>query len=104
MKKFVFALGAAALLVGSATSCGSKNSTLSAEDQALSDSLTTSWGYVAGGQAAQMLQNAPADVKVDKESFLRGVQTALLADTADQSFIQGLSMGVRLAQQRVYAM
>jgi FKBP-type peptidyl-prolyl cis-trans isomerase FkpA len=104
MKKFVFALSAAALLVGSATSCGSKNSALSAEDQALSDSLTTAWGYVAGGQAAQMLQNAPSDVKVDKEAFLRGVQTALLADTADQSFIQGLSMGVRLAQQRAYAM
>ena len=51
-----------------------------------------------------MLQNAPAGVKVDKEAFLRGVQTAVLADTADQSYIQGLSMGVRLAQQRVYAM
>ncbi len=105
MKKIIFALGAAAMLVGTATSCGGNTaSKLSPEEQALNDSLTTAWGYVAGGQAAQMLQNAPANVKVDKEAFLRGVQTAVLADTADQSYLQGLSMGVRLAQQRVYAM
>lgn len=105
MKKLIFALGAAAMLVGTATSCGGNSSSkLSPEEQALNDSLTTAWGYVAGGQAAQMLQNAPAGVKVDKDAFLRGVQTAVLADTADQSYIQGLSMGVRLAQQRAYAM
>ena len=105
MNKLIFALGAAAMLVGTATSCGGNNgSKLTAEEQALNDSLTTAWGYVAGGQAAQMLQNAPEGVKVDKEAFLRGVQTAVLADTADQSYLQGLSMGVRLAQQRAYAM
>lgn len=105
MKKLIFALGAAAMLVGTATSCGGNSSSkLFPEEQALNDSLTTAWGYVAGGQAAQMLQAAPAGVKVDKEAFLRGVQTAILADTADQSYLQGLSMGVRLAQQRAYAM
>ena len=58
-----------------ATSCGGNSSSkLSPEEQALNDSLTTAWGYVAGGQAAQMLQAAPAGVKVDKEAFLRGVR------------------------------
>lgn len=104
MKKLIFALGAACVIMGSTASCSKKATNLSAEDQALSDSLTAAWGYVAGGQAAEMLQGAPEGVKVDKEAFLRGVQTVLMADTADQSYIQGLNMGVRLAQQRVYAM
>ena len=42
--------------------------------------------------------------KLDKEAYIRGIQAAMLVDTADQSYLQGLEMGSRLARQRYYAM
>ena len=40
--------------------------------------------------------------EMDKDAFLRGVSTAVLADTSDMSFQQGLAQGARLAQQFQY--
>lgn len=103
MKKLILAAGALAVLAG-VTSCGNSTvSAVSAEDKAFDDSLTTTWGFLSGAQAADMIEKQPGEV-VDKAAFLRGVQTAMSIDTADQSYIQGLNMGLRMAQQRVYAM
>lgn len=103
MKKMILAAGALALLAGM-TSCGnSAISGKSAEDKAFDDSLTVSWGYLSGAQAAEMIEKQPGE-SIDKAAFLRGMQTALSIDTADQSYIQGLTMGLRVAQQRTYAM
>lgn len=103
MKKLILAAGALAVLAG-VTSCGnSSSSAVSAEDKALDDSLTATWGYLSGAQAADMINKQPGEI-ADKAAFLRGIQAAMSIDTADQSYMQGLSMGLRLAQQRVYAM
>ena len=42
------------------------------------------------------------DPKMDKAAFMRGLQTAVMVDTADVAYLQGLSMGTRLAQQFNY--
>ncbi len=39
---------------------------------------------------------------MDKAAFIRGLQTAVMVDTADVSYLQGLSMGTRFAQQFNY--
>lgn len=101
MKKLVLAAGAIAMMAA-AVSCG-KSSSESAQDKAFDDSLTAAWGYMAGGQAAQMVAANPESLP-DRDAFLRGMQTALSIDTADASYLQGLAMGVRMAQQRTYAM
>lgn len=103
MKKLILAAGALVVLAG-VSSCGNSSvSAVSAEDKAFNDSLTTAWGFLSGAQAADMIEKQPGEV-VDKAAFLRGVQTAMAIDTADQAYIQGLSIGLRMAQQRVYAM
>lgn len=103
MKKLILAAGALVVLAG-VSSCGNSSvSAVSAEDKAFNDSLTASWGFLSGAQAAEMIEKQPGEV-ADKAAFLRGVQTAMAIDTADQSYIQGLSIGLRMAQQRVYAM
>ena len=104
MKKLFLAAGAFAVMAG-ISSCGnsSLSSSTSPEDKAFDDSLTATWGYLSGAQAAEMIEKQPGEV-VDKAAFLRGVQTAMAIDTADQSYMQGLTMGLRMAQQRIYAM
>ncbi len=102
MKKLFIAAGAALMVMG-ATSCSKTASDVSAEDKAFDDSLACAWGQMAGLQAYQMAESN-LNEKINKDAYLRGVQAALLVDTADQSYLQGLSLGVRLAQSRYYAM
>lgn len=102
MKK-IFVAFATTALIASVASCGKSAQTMNAEDAALSDSLTEAWGKVVGLQAKQMEQQASAaGDKFDEASFIRGLNTALSADTSDLSYLQGLQMGVRLAQNRNY--
>ena len=101
MKKLFLAAGAALMVMG-VTSC-SKKSGVSAEDKAFDDSLACAWGQMVGYQANQMAGSNPTQ-KLDKEAYIRGIQAAMLVDTADQSYLQGLEMGSRLARQRYYAM
>lgn len=102
MKKILFAAGAALMVMG-AVSCSKTTGSASAEDKAFDDSLSCAWGQMAGMQAYQMATGDPT-ANIDKEAYLRGVQAAMMVDTADQSYLQGLSLGVRLAQSRYYAM
>lgn len=102
MKKFLFAAGAA-LMAMSTVSCSKTTGSVSAEDKAFDDSLSCAWGQMAGVQAYQMSESDPS-VTINKEAYLRGVQAAMMVDTADQSYLQGLQLGIRMAQSRYYAM
>ncbi|MCM1021653.1 MAG: FKBP-type peptidyl-prolyl cis-trans isomerase [Muribaculum sp.] len=102
MKKSILAAGSALLLL-SVVSCSKNASNVSPEDKAFDDSLACAWGQMAGMQSYQMVESNPNE-NINKDAYLRGVQTALMVDTADQSYLQGLALGVRLAQSRYYAM
>lgn len=99
MKKLLLTFGAAALLAGSLASCGNGANAVSAEDKATNDSVASLFGMVVGSQFAENLQRSP---ELDREAFLRGVSTAMLADTADQGYLMGLQQGTRIAQQLQY--
>ncbi len=96
MKKIILAAAAAVALV-SATACGSG---ASKGGNSASDSLNLTFGQYQGTYYQQMFQNIPADDKAaySKESFLRGVKQAVLADTADAGYIQGLMAGIQMWQ------
>lgn len=96
MKKVLLAFGVGALLLSTA-SCG--KSSVSDADKAANDSISDLFGVVVGNQFAQEINHMP---EINKEAFLRGVSTAVLADTSDMSFQQGLAQGSRLAQQFQY--
>ena len=99
MKKIFLVLGVSAVMF-STTACGSKTAANS-EDAALNDSVSTLFGKVVGAQISESFGRNPEE-KLDKNSFIRGIQTAVMADTADTSYLQGLSMGTRFAQQFQY--
>lgn len=94
MKKFLF-LAMAALLLGTVTSCNGNSDS----NNKTNDSLATTLGEYLGTQLKVQIQQAPAD-QLDKDQFLKGIETALQADTTKQkmSYYSGLMYGL----QRVY--
>lgn len=96
MKNVLLAFGVGAMLLSTAA-CGKSGA--SDADKAANDSISDLFGVVVGGQFAQEINHMP---EMDKDAFLRGVSTAVLADTSDMSFQQGLAQGARLAQQFQY--
>lgn len=99
MKKFVIACGVGALLLG-ATACN-KSQAASSEDAALNDSVSVLFGKVVGSQFNENFKR-DTETNIDKAAFIRGISTAVMVDTADNSYLQGLSMGTRFAQQFAY--
>ncbi|WP_289159323.1 FKBP-type peptidyl-prolyl cis-trans isomerase [uncultured Muribaculum sp.] len=97
MKKVFLAFGVGAMLL-STTACGNSNATSEA-DRAANDSISELFGVVVGSQFAQEINHMP---EMNKDAFLRGISTAVLADTSDVSYLQGLSQGARIAQQFQY--
>lgn len=85
MKKVIFSLAAAALMIGGLASCNG-NSTASKADKEFGDSLAVAFGQFAGANALQSytrmkeMQPEMAE-KFDKDAFLKGVETVLNADT-----------------------
>jgi FKBP-type peptidyl-prolyl cis-trans isomerase len=100
MKKLTLALGVAAIATLSLTSCG-KSAAVSPEDKAFADSLSIAWGQIAGAQA-QQTQKADTEGKFDMEEFIRGVNTGLQCDSTQESYMNGLMMGLNIARQRMY--
>lgn len=96
MKKFILACGVGAMLLG-VTSCDKSNAANNS-DAAANDSISMLFGKVIGSQFAENF----ARQDVDKQAFLRGIQTAVSADTTQNSYVEGLSYGVRFAQQFNY--
>lgn len=103
MKKIFLALSAAALL-GAASSCSNSGSTNASDaDKAYGDSIATALGEFAGAQSAagfdRMKDMRPEmAAKFKKDSYIRGLKAVLDADTADIAYLQGLQMGMQLAQ------
>ena len=100
MKKVIFSLAAAALMIGGLASCNG-NSTASKADKEFGDSLAVAFGQFAGANALQSytrmkeMQPEMAE-KFDKDAFLKGVETVLNADTTKVSYYQGLQMGLQM--------
>lgn len=97
MKKVLLAFGVGAMLL-STTACGNSKTTSEA-DRAANDSISELFGVVVGNQFAQEINHMP---EMNKDAFLRGISTAVLADTSDVSYLQGLAQGARIAQQFQY--
>lgn len=97
MKKIIMSCAVAALVL-SATGCNGNDKAASGTD-AFVDSVSTLWGKTNGGMLSQRMKMAPEAAKWSKASVLRGIETALQADTADMGYLVGLSIGVQMAQQ-----
>ncbi len=98
MKKFFIAIGTGAMLLAT-TACGKSGAAATGEDRAVNDSISNLYGVVIGSQLAEGLAQSP---EINKDDFLRGVATAVMAEGSDQSYQQGLSYGARIAQQLQY--
>ncbi len=100
MKKLIYG-AAVALLIGAA-SCGKSDGNADGSkffSASATDSLLTSFGELVGtSMNAQVLQNMERDSTVSKEVFLKGLQTALAADSSD-SYMNGYITGLQIQQQ-----
>lgn len=95
MKK-ISILASAALLVASAfTSC---NGNSKSELKTPTDSLSAYFGEMYGYGVAGELKQGPDSAKFNKDSFLKGLELVMDADTSDVSYVQGVALGAQLQQ------
>lgn len=97
MKKILLAIGVASAVIGM-SACQGGSSAGKGQDN-FGDSLAIAFGNVQGsGIARNIEQNMPAEQKdkFNSDSFLRGFKQAIMADTADEGYIIGLSMGLNM--------
>lgn len=99
MKKLIIACGVGALMLGF-TSCGKAGA--STGDKAMNDSISRLFGEVVGSQFQQNFDRQNVDGNLDKQEFLRGIQAAFRCDSTQDSYLQGLGVGIRFAQQFNY--
>lgn len=95
MKKILLACASVVALMGAASCSGSGSSS---NPKNFSDSLTVAFGKMQGAQTQQMIENnLPADMKAkfNKDAFLRGFKQAVMADTADVAYIEGMMAGAQ---------
>lgn len=90
MKKIFLSLTILAVLVCSCNGNSNKN-------MSVTDSLSQLIGEMNGYGVKGYFKTSPDSAKFNKASFIKGMQVALTADTADASFLMGLSQGVSLA-------
>lgn len=107
MKKTIYALGMAVLLLGSA-SCSSSNS-YSEQDKLYGDSLSIAIGEVMGANIKTTVdrQKERNDGKstLNIQRVMRGMETILYADTADDnSYLQGVQIALTLVNQPLKSM
>ncbi|MCM1484357.1 MAG: FKBP-type peptidyl-prolyl cis-trans isomerase [Muribaculaceae bacterium] len=104
MKKIFLALGMAAAVITAASCSSNKAETTedSGIDKAFIDSLSNSLGYMNGAMTGQQIKQymGKDSTKLNKEAFLRGFKSSLMADTADLSYMMGLQMGMQMIQQQ----
>ncbi len=93
MKKISILAFAAVVAASSFMSCnGSSNSELKTSTDSLSALFGEMYGYGVAGE----LQHGPDSAKLDKASFIKGMELVLNADTSDVSYIQGIGLGNQL--------
>lgn len=97
MKKIFCVMGVAALLLG-ASSCSNGGSEASTPE---ADSLGITMGKAIGMSIGADYKTMPeADkAKFNKDQFLAGLKTVLLADTANMAYLQGVSVGMNMLMQ-----
>ena len=96
MKKLFMACGVCAMLF-SATACNKSNAAGN-EDAAFNDSIAELAGKVIGSEIAGGLGQSMTPEQLKKDAYIRGMQVAIMADTSDIAYLQGLRAGVNLAQ------
>ena len=62
------------------------------------DTLSAKFGEMYGYGVAGELQHGPDSAKLNKDSFIKGMELVLNADTSDVSFTQGVALGSQLVQ------
>lgn len=96
-KKLIFGCAIAVLL--SAASCNGGSSSANPKDlKTANDSLSYYFGEMWGSGYGSELKRSPDSTRVNKQSFIKGLETALSADTSDVGYIQGLAVGSQLSQ------
>lgn len=97
MKKFILAMGAAAMMLG-VTSCGGSSSKGA---DSFSDSLSVSLGEFQGSRLLSDYNTLPDDQKarMAKEELMKGFKQICMADTNQQAYITGLQIGMQLYGQ-----
>ncbi len=98
MKKIFLASSLSALML-SMIACNGNCDAPTCENNAFNDSITTYLATVNGGSMSMAMERDPQAASFDKKSVVRGIQTALLADTADMGYVQGLAIGANMARQ-----
>ena len=106
MKKVLTAVFATALVL--AASCDSKENgnktagNYSAEEVALGDSLSTSFGQMQAAQAQSTFNRYKAMMTPDqlknfnKDEYLKGLELVLTTDTANIAFLNGVQQGLQM--------
>lgn len=101
MKKIVLAVGMAAALLGTVSSCS--NSSSSAQGgSAFGDSLSTYLGSSQGYRLSSDYNTQLPDeekAKMKKDDILRGIKQVVMTDTTQQGYLTGLSLGLQVAGQ-----
>ena len=95
-KKLIFGCAVAVLL--SAASCNGGSSANPKDLKTANDSLSYYFGEMWGSGYGSELKRSPDSARVNKQSFIKGLETALSADTSDVGYIQGLAVGSQLSQ------
>lgn len=97
MKKLIFTGVAALMLVATGCKGGSTGSNELAAQQ---DTLATAVGELAAAAYAQQTSYMPDSLQFDKAELLKGMQSALAADTtlAGKSYLAGLQLGMQVMQ------
>lgn len=100
MKKILLACGVCATLMATAA-CG--GSSAASTDGA--DSLSVAMGEFNGSQLCMQYSQLPEDMKAkfNKQEMLKGIKEVLLTDTARQSYMTGMQIGMQLWGQ-IYQM
>lgn len=97
MKKTILMCVLAAASAVSFTGCEGSSTT----PKTFGDSLSYYLGKANGMGYRNYLENMPEDQRAkmnDSKAFLAGVRTVLNADTADQSYVSGIQMGMQIYQ------
>lgn len=102
MKKLILTAAVAVAVVASGCKGGSKadGESLAAQQ----DSLALALGELFASQYAYQVNYMPDSLRYDKAEFMKGLKTALAADTtkAGESYLAGLQMGMNWLQQIQY--
>jgi len=94
MKKIILALGVAAAVCGF-SACNGSSSNQSSEDKAFADSLGENFGVFFGKQMQMQVMQLKGQFgeKFNEDEFKRGIQAAMKLDSANISYMIGMSVG-----------